>query len=308
MATPGRSLRSTAWVAAGLAAVAIAAQLALVARTSVAVPFLDDWDALVGFLVYWQEEPHSAGRLRQLFDPHNEHLLAVPRLTALGIQGLIGHLDFTALNLVGNLLPLLLLGALWSEFRRNAPTAERVVGFLPAILFVVQPQAWTAVISPTVSLSNNGVMAFAALCFACLARNQVTTAVLAATAATFSQGNGIFVPLLATGIPWLRGERTLARNWGAVAAAAAVGYFWAAPGDYGTASPWASLAQPAQLVRDALYSLYFVGSAGGFGHAGLSAAVGAAVLASLGPGVVHLRALPARKYRWQCPGTRAPGR
>ena len=98
MATPGRSLRSAAWVAAGLAAVAVAAQLALVAQTSVAAPFLDDWDALVGFLVYWQDAPSSAGRLRQLFDPHNEHLLAVPRLAALGIHGLAGHLDFTALN------------------------------------------------------------------------------------------------------------------------------------------------------------------------------------------------------------------
>ena len=292
MATPGRSLRSAAWVAAGLAAVAVAAQLALVAQTSVAAPFLDDWDALVGFLVYWQDAPSSAGRLRQLFDPHNEHLLAVPRLAALGIHGLAGHLDFTALNLAGNLLPLLLLGALWSEFRRDAPTAERAVGFLPAVLFVVQPQAWTAVISPTVSLSNNGVMAFAALCFACLARGQVTAAVLAGGAATFSQGNGIFVPLLATGIPWLGGKPTLARNWGAAAALAALAYFWAAPGDYAMASPWAALARPAEWAPSALYALYFVGSAGGFGHPGLSAVVGAALLASLG--WLTLRGLPRR--------------
>jgi len=277
VAPPGGPLRSAAVFAAALAAAAVAVQLLLVARTSVCVPLLDDWDTLLGFLVYWQDETDAAGRLRQLFDPHNEHLLAVPRLTLLGVHGLTGHMDFAWLNLIGNLLSLVLLGALWCDFRSDAPTAERALGFLPAVLFVVQPQAWTAVISPTVSISNNGVMAFGAVCFACLARGRVAWAGLAAAVATFSQGNGIFVLPLATCVPWLRGEHALARRWGAVSLAATAVYFWAAPSDYGATSPWASLARPDRLAG---YALNFVGSAGGFARPTASAAVGAVLVAS----------------------------
>lgn len=277
MAPPGGPLRSAAFFAAALAAAAIAAQLILVARTSVSVPLLDDWDTLLGFLVYWQDENDAAGRLRRLFDPHNEHLLAVPRLAALGINELAGHVDFAWLNLFGNLLALVLLAALWCDFRRGAPVAERALGFLPAVLFVVQPQAWTAVISPTVSISNNGVMAFAALSFACLARGRVAWAGLAGAIAIFCQGNGILALPLATCVPWLRGERTLAKRWGIVSLAATAAYFWAAPSDYGATNPWASLPRPDRLVG---YALYFTGSAGGFGRPAAAASVGAVVVAS----------------------------
>lgn len=277
MAPPDGSLRSAARLAAVLAVVAVSAHLVLVARTSVGVPLFDDWDALVGFLVYWQDEDGAAGRLRRLFDPHNEHLLAVPRLAVLGVHGLAGHIDFAWLNLIGNGLALVLLAALWCDFRSDAPPAERALGFLPAVLFVVQPQAWTAVISPTVSLSNNGVMAFGALCFAALARGRVAWAALAAVAATFSQGNGILVAAIATCVPWLRGERALARRWGTAALAAAAAYFWAAPSDYSAASPLASLARPDRIVG---YALHFVGSAGGFARPGASVAIGAALVAS----------------------------
>ncbi|MBT38804.1 MAG: hypothetical protein QF890_00340 [Myxococcota bacterium] len=277
MVPSGGSLRKAAIVSAALALAAVASQLFLVACTSVDVPLLDDWDTLVGFLVYWQDEADFRGRLRQLFDPHNEHLLAVPRLALLGVHGLTGHIDFAWLNLIGNLLVLVLLGALWCEFRRDAPAAERAIGFLPAVLFTVQPQAWTTVISPTVSLSNNGVMAFGAVCFACLARSRVAWAGLAAAAATFSQGNGIFVLPIAACVPWLQGQHRLARRWGFVSLAATVVYFWAAPNDYGTASPWTSLARPDRLAS---YALYFVGSAGGFGRPTPSAAVGAVLVAS----------------------------
>jgi hypothetical protein len=154
--------------------------------------------------------------------------------------------------------------------------------FLPAVLLVAQPQAWTAVISPTVSLSNLGVMALAAGCFASLAsrrRSALAGAVLCAAAAPFCSANGILVAPVAAAVPWLRGERQRALVWTAAAVVFVAAYFALARSDYGASDPRASLGDPLALLH---YGLNFVGAAGGFGHAGAAPAVGAALLALLG--------------------------
>jgi hypothetical protein len=190
-------LRGMALVACGTGLAAVAVHLALVADTRVPAPFLDDWDALLGFEVYWLRAESLAARLHLLFDPHNEHLLAVPRAIALAVQAATGRFDLTTLNVVGNVCIALLLLALWQgRSRGRHARSEQLVIFLPAVLLVAQPQAWTAVISPTVSLSNLGVMALAAGCFASLAsrrRSALAGAVLCAAAAPFCSANGILV-------------------------------------------------------------------------------------------------------------------
>jgi len=191
--------------AAALCAVGI--HLHGVAAASVDVPFLDDWDALLGFQIYWSGAETLGARLRLLFDPHNEHLLAVPRALVLVVHGLSGRIDFTWLNLIGNACGVGLLVALWPSFWPGRPTSTRAVAFLPAVLLVAQPQAWTAVLSPTVSISNLGVMFLAAACYAALAkagRARLALAAACAAAAIFCSANGILVALLGAGIPWLR--------------------------------------------------------------------------------------------------------
>lgn len=284
--------RALAATLAALVLCAVALHFYTIAATSVDVPFLDDWDALLGFQVYWLEAKGVAAHLRLLFDPHNEHLLAVPRVLVLGVHALTGRVDFTWLNLLGNTLALLALAALWPGFRPGRPTPQRVLAFLPAVLCVAQPQAWTAVISPTVSISNFGVVAFAALCFAALARGDargIGAAALCAACAAFSQGNGVLAAPLAALVPWLRGQRTLAWRWGAGAAASAALYFALAPSDYAAASPLASLARPNQLVA---YALYFMGAAGGFARPLPSLLVGVVLVTSFS--VLALRGLPRR--------------
>jgi hypothetical protein len=250
--------------AAGLSAIAI--HLGGVARVSVDIPFLDDWDAVLGFQVYWLRADSLAARLRLLFDPHNEHLLALPRSVVLAVTTLTGRVDFTWLNLIGNSAGVVLLAALWPRFAAHQPTSTRAVAFLPAILCVMQPQAWTAVLSPTVSLQNLGVLALAASCYATLAgsgRLRLTLAAALAIGASLCSANGILVAPLGSGILWLRGERRQALVWGAFAGLAAAAYLIAAPSDHAASNPLDSLAHPDQLIA---YFLHFVGSALGFGH------------------------------------------
>jgi hypothetical protein len=258
----------------------ILAYFQLVWSASVDVPFLDDWDALLGFLTHWIEEDGWRGRLRRLFAPHNEHVLATPRATVLLVHGIRGHLDFTVLNLVGNGYLLLLLTVLFAVFRAPEPASSRLLAFAPAVLFLVQPQSWTTVITPTAVLSNPGVVALAAVSFLALARGTpaaVAGAALPALAATFSQGNGFLVLPLGVLVLALHGHRRTALAWGGLTLVALLVYFVLLDPPGQRTSPFASLDRPDRLLR---YALNLVGCAGGFSQRGVSLAVGALVTGS----------------------------
>jgi len=272
--------------AAGLGAclilVPVLAYFQLVWAGSVEIPLLDDYDAIVGFLKYYLAEDSWSGRLRVLFAPHNEHLYGVPHALVLLTYAVSGHLELRVLNLLGNGLTLLLLGALFAAFQPGQPPAARLLGFAPAALFVLQPQAWTLLLSPTVSLSNAGVVAFAAASLLALGRDGRLAPWLAgasATAATFSQGNGFLVLPLGVLLLLLRGRARRALAWSGFALALLVVYFAVLHPPSQPTSPLLSLGRPDRLIR---YALNFAGCAGGFSQRGASLLVGAALVASFG--------------------------
>ena len=200
-------------VGALLAAASVSVYFRLVWAASVEAPFLDDYDAVLGFLSGWLEADGWAARGRVFFRPHNEHVLGLPHAWVLATHALTGRLDLRLLNLIGNAHALLLLSALFAVFRRDAPARLRIAAFAPAVLFVFQPQHWTALLSPTVSLSNVGVVAWAAVALAAAERPGVAGASLTAAAAlgaALSQANGILVWPLVPVVLRLRGRRRAA--------------------------------------------------------------------------------------------------
>lgn len=295
--TPGRSLASPVshWGAVAgtlLAAGAGLVYFQLVWTASVEVPFLDDYDAVLGFLTHWLDADSWRARGRLLLRPHNEHVLGVPHAWVLVSYGLTGRLDFQLLNTIGNGYLLLLLAALYAAFRREAAPAVRIAAFAPAVLFVLQPQAWSALLSPTISLSNSGVVALAAVTFAAVERDSRGAGALAAAAAlgaALSQANGLLVWAVAPVVVLLRGRRRDALLWGAAAVALGLVFVFAFDTGAQRTSPFTSLGRPDRLL---VYTLNFLGSAAGFSRSGVSLAAGAALLASFA--ALVCRGLPRR--------------
>ena len=282
---PGRRLASLAphWVAALgvlLATASVLVYFQLIWAASVEAPFLDDYDAVLGFLTQWLDAETWRERSRLFFRPHNEHVLGVPHAWVLATHALTGHLDMRLLNLIGNGYALLLLGALYGSFRRDTLPALRLAAFAPAVLFVIQPQHWSALLSPTISLCNAGVVALAALAFAALERGSRGGLLLAAASAcgaTLSQGNGFLVWLVGPVVLLLVGRRRAALVWSVAGAVGLAFFFGSLDPTAQRASPLTSIDRPDRIL---VYTLNFIGCAAGFSRSGFSLAAGAALLAS----------------------------
>ncbi len=264
-----------------LALAAVCMYFQLIWTASVEAPFLDDYDAVLGFLTQWLDAEGGRARWRLIFRPHNEHVLGLPHAWVVLSHRLAGRLDIRLLNLIGNGYLLLLVAALFAAFRRDAAPAVRIGAFAPAVPFLLQPQHWTALLSPTVSLSNAGVVALAALAFAALEwKPRIAGGIAAAAAlgASLSQANGFLVWPVALVVLLLHGRRHAALLWG-VAAVAALAILLGGLGPTPLrTSPLAALDRPDRIIA---YSLNFLGCAVGFSHPGASLAAGAALLASV---------------------------
>jgi hypothetical protein len=258
----------------------LALLLGLVLDASLDVPYLDDFDAFLAFLNRVRDETGARVRLALLFAPHNEHLIALPRALGLFSLALLGRLDFALLNAVACAELALLCVGLLLAFRRDAPLAQRLLPFAPAALLTLHPQYWTALLWPTTSLSNFGVMAFAALAFALLTRPGRAAgagAALAAFAALFSQGNGVLALPLAPAVPWLCGARRRAAAAAAVAGLLLVLYVALQERAAAAADLGVNLRHPGRALA---YALNLAGCAPGFSQPWLSPLLGAALAAA----------------------------
>ncbi len=183
-------------------AVPVAGYFALLLTASVEVPYLDDYDAVVDFLLRTLDEDAASARLGRLLTLHNEHPMLTLRAAVLGTFAITGGIDLGALNALGGLLLVGLLAAMFAASTPDTPPAEWLFPFAPAALFLIQPQYWMVLLSSTTSLSSVAVTTWAAVTFAALERDGPLAraiAIPAAVFATFSLANGILVPWLGAG-------------------------------------------------------------------------------------------------------------
>lgn len=279
----------TGFLGLGLILAPVVAYFHLVVVASTDVPYLDDYDAIVRFLRVFLDEESPSERLRLFFSRHNEHVMATLRGATLLSYALRGWLDLTLLNLLGNGFLALLLWMLFLAFRPGAPPAEKLLGFAPAALLLVQPQFWMVLLSATTSLSGFAAATWAALAFLALRRDSGAAfgaAVLCGVAASVSLGGGILVFPIGALLLVLRQRPRRALAWCAIALPL-FGAWLAVDFREGTTG------RPLPpMDRSLLYGLNFVGSAGTFSRRGLSLVVGALLLTSAG--ALAIRGLPRR--------------
>ncbi len=273
--------RRRTWLGAAIVAVPVAGYFALLLTASVEVPYLDDYDAVVDFLLRTLDEDTTSARLGRLLTLHNEHPMLTLRAAVLGTFAITGGINFGALNALGGLLLVGLLAAMFAASMPDTPPAERLLPFAPAALFLIQPQYWMVLLSSTTSLSSVAVTTWAAVTFAALERDgrlARAIAILAAVFATFSLANGILVPWLGAGVLLLRGRSREARMMTGLALVLTAAFVAIAPESAGP-NLATVLASPFRLI---LYVLNFVGSSAGFSRFGWSAVCGFVLLISAG--------------------------
>jgi hypothetical protein len=273
-------------VLGGLALILVPAlaMVDLLARAVLDVPVFDDYDAVLDFLNRFVASDSPAERLRLLFSQHIEHRPALLRAAAVATLAALGHLDLRALQLFGALALALLAAALFASFRPGAPARERILPFAPAALLLFHPQFWSAYLWPSCSATNFFAVALASVAFRALSGQTwrgFALAALAASGATFSQGNG--VAALPLGLVALvgPGARARRRAWLAFAALLGAAYVAAFERPFDTWDALANLSDPGRIARAGGYALYFLGSAPAFSQRGLALAAGALLVLSL---------------------------
>ena len=134
MASQGGSSPSPGWIT-GLAFLALLAPIvtyfAILTATSVNIPYLDDYDTILGYLQADQTAGSLSQRLQLILEPHVEHRLAFVRGIALLSVATNATVDFQLLAWWGNLGLLALTGALFGVFRRSEAVTDRLLLFLP---------------------------------------------------------------------------------------------------------------------------------------------------------------------------------
>ena len=206
------------WLLLAAAPVAfIASQVLLTSRN---VPFWDDYDSVLGFLLHLDSGATWGDFFQRLFRFDSGHRTVTSRLLFVGSYWLTGGVNFHFINAVGNLT---LVGLCALLIARTAGTAERVrMGVVLALgLFHLQhyePFLWGGA-----SIDHFQILLLAGGSLAALtmqSRNAVAAATLLAVLATFTLAHGCVVwPVGAFVLAHQRRWRVLG-FWGGFAAAA----------------------------------------------------------------------------------------
>lgn len=242
-------------VLAGL--VPVAAFFAVFFLYSVDVPFNDDFDAVLAFLLKYLSYDNLSDKLSLILSQHNEHRIVSVRLSTLALYKATGAVDFRVLMLAGSLaipaMAFFLYKASKSEFKGAV--------FLPAIFIIFQPQYYESIFCAMAALSNFHVILFALASFYFLSREgspSFALAVACAVIASYTQGNGIFVFPIGAALLLLSKRYRAVAVWAAIGAAVIALYF------HGYSKPVGHPEVVATLLRDPFgilkYFLAFLGA------------------------------------------------
>lgn len=166
---------------------------------SVNMPNGDDFDMFIQFLHDFLDSSTFAEKLRLMLNRHAEHFIVANKVAALLSYYLLGHLDFRILILAGNLSIPIAIFLLFQLYCVDFPA--RMLGTAFAGICLLQPQYYQVSLWAGGSIENLWVMTFAcgAFLFVTKQRNtlcQNALLLVLSLAAIFTQGNGLFVPLL----------------------------------------------------------------------------------------------------------------
>jgi hypothetical protein len=162
------------------------------------VPVADDYTLILNRLNIYNTLPSSLNLGYFLdFSGGQQHRLVFLTLVIVALYKVVGHIDFHALILVGNISLLIILWGMWKYAGSVLPISENRTGyFLPVALLVLSPAYFEASLWATGVLQNLSVLAFGFLAVAFAAQRSgfaFFSAVFAALLASGSSANGMSV-------------------------------------------------------------------------------------------------------------------
>lgn len=192
---------------------------------AVNAPYWDDFDAILGFVLRFEDAPDTPSKLLQIFDQHNEHRIVFTKIVSLVCFTLFGGLDFNVLIALG-LLGLVLLAPLLYWLCGSCVRTPWLLA--PAFYLVYQAQHWENLTWAMAGLQNFWSMTFAMLSVLCAVRREwrwFWAAFAWSCAAVLTSGTGLaLLPTVFCSFVF-SGRKREAALWAALSAALLVGYF-----------------------------------------------------------------------------------
>jgi len=238
------------------------------------VPYQDDFNDILRFLLRYQGAANFEERITLILEPQGNHRTGASRLVYLLVLHVQGTVDFVSLSVLSNFaLPILCLIYSFLLFRGQQP----VLALALAALIVFSPRAFTLLHWPMTAFHFYFLLLYGAMAIVLLqyrAPLAFIGAALAATAASFTSAGGQAV--------WIIGALYLVY----LGATTSRGYFaavlWVLTGLLMATTLYvrSSVDSPFPAVEEAglLHFTHFVlvllGSAGSYGSAALSAGLG----------------------------------
>ena len=254
---------------------------AILFRTLIDLPLLDDYDAILGFLNRMAKVSGTGARLRFfLAAQHNEYKIFFEHGVAWAQYALIGHVNFAAISVLGDSAVAVLALLLWSMFLRGEKDlAKRLACFAPVSWLIFQLEYYETLNWAMPSVENLWVIVFSLGAIRCLLLPSVkayAAAIALYALAVSALGNGFL--LFPVGLSILARRRQMARaaGWLAATAICIAAYAYRYDIYSSQAHPHGSVFATLLHIRPD-YVIAFIGNAGAF--AGTSMVSGVVSLA-----------------------------
>jgi len=199
---------------------------ALLSAYALNIPWMDDVESFIGFMLGYLKAEAVSGKLNWLLKPNNEHRILFAKLTTLGLYELTGQINFRWLIFVayGCLLGLLLL-----FYRIFRTTDLPLAAFLPVPFLLLQPQYHLTSVWAITGLQHQATVMLTFLAMYLLAGRPTATRFAGATAiqllASFSMSNGLFGWVAGAGSLLVQRRFKALAAWLLIGAGAIVYYF-----------------------------------------------------------------------------------
>ncbi len=174
---------------------------------AVNVPWMDDIDAFLSFMIGYIDAPTISEKLDWLLRPNNEHRILTAKLITLAMYKLTGTVNFRWLVFAAFVF---LLGIIYVFYRLFRSIKLPLLAFIPIVFLVLQPQYYLTSIWAITGLQHLVTLSLTLAAIYCLAsdnRNRFAGAIFIQIIASLSMSNGLF--------GWVAGAVVLAlqRQW-----------------------------------------------------------------------------------------------
>ena len=169
----------------------------LLMKSVSSIPFLDDYNSILSFLLHWKQD-HGFQHIEQiLFWQHNEYRLMFENAIVSAQYAMLGHTNIKALCILGDLFVLPIFGALLLIWKAGeASRGFTSFAFAPASYLLFQLQYYSSVNDATTSLQYLPVILFVLLSCYLITRKHAlffSCSICCLVLSIASSGNGFFL-------------------------------------------------------------------------------------------------------------------